>query len=79
MMSNAILINEEQIISDFSKLSNEHKKEAADFVAFLKIKEEAEATNEILSDEHFLKRIMQGDDVFKSGRVKKWAEVKEDV
>jgi len=78
-MSNTIFINEDQMVADFSKLSNEHKKEAADFVAYLKIKEEAEATNEILSDEHFLKSIMKGDEDFKTGRFKKWSEVKENV
>ena len=51
----------------------------ADFVAYLKAKEEIEATKEILSDKDFLKSIMEGDEDFRSGRVKKWSEVKEDV
>jgi hypothetical protein len=43
------------------------------------VKEELEATKETISDKDFLKSIMKGDEDFKAGRMKKWAEVKEDV
>ena len=60
-------------------LSKKRKKEAADFVAYLRVKEEIEATKEIISDKDFLKSIIQGDEDFRAGRVKKWSEVREDV
>ena len=78
-MGKAITINEDMILSDFERLSKKRQKEVADFVAYLKAKEEIEATKEILSDKDFLKSIMEGDEDFRSGRVKKWSEVKEDV
>jgi hypothetical protein len=78
-MSKAITINKERISSDFERLSKKRKKEVADFVAYLKIKEEIEATKEIIGDKDFLKSIMAGDEDFRVGRVKKWSEVKEDV
>ncbi|MEW5744228.1 MAG: hypothetical protein AB1805_02130 [Nitrospirota bacterium] len=71
--------NENKVLDDFKKLSKERKKEVADFVAYLKAKEEVEATKEILSDKDFLKSIMRGDEDLKAGRVKKWSEVKENV
>jgi hypothetical protein len=55
------------------------KKEVADFIAYLKIKEEVEATKEIFRDKDLLKSIMRGDEDFKAGRFKKWSEVKENV
>ena len=78
-MSRAIAINEERVLSDFERLSKKRKKEVADFVAYLKVKEEIEATKEIMSDKDFVKSIMAGDEDFKAGRVKKWSEVREDV
>ena len=78
-MSKAITINEERVLSDFERLSKKRKKEVADFVAYLRVKEEIEATKEIISDKDFLKSIMQGDVDFRAVRVKKWSEVKEDV
>lgn len=78
-MSRAITINEKRLLSDFERLSKKRRKEVADFVAYLKAKEELEATKEIISDKDFLKSIMQGDEDFRAGRVKKWSEVKEDV
>ena len=51
----------------------------ADFIAYLKVKEEVEATKEILRDKDLLKSIMRGDEDFKAGRFKKWSEVKENV
>jgi hypothetical protein len=78
-MSKAITISEKGILSDLERLSKKSKKEVADFVSYLKAKEEIEITKEIISDKDFLKSIMQGDEDFKAGRVKKWSEVREDV
>ncbi|MDI6763137.1 MAG: hypothetical protein QME83_08925 [Thermodesulfobacteriota bacterium] len=78
-MSRAITISEERVLSDFERLSKKRKKEVADFVAYLKAKEELEATKEIIRDKDFLASIMRGDEDFRVGRVKKWSEVKEDV
>ncbi|MCK4384757.1 MAG: hypothetical protein KAW52_00700 [candidate division Zixibacteria bacterium] len=39
---------EERVFYDFEKLSKKRKKEVADFIAYLKIKEELEATKEII-------------------------------
>jgi hypothetical protein len=78
-MGKAIAKNEDQLFSDFGKLSKERKKEVADFIAYLKVKEEVEATKEILRDKDLLKSIMRGDEDFKAGRFKKWSEVKENV
>jgi hypothetical protein len=78
-MGKAIAINEDQLFTDFGKLSKERKKEVADFIAYLKVKEEVEATKEILRDKDLLKSIMRGDEDFKAGRFKKWSEVEENV
>jgi hypothetical protein len=79
-MRRAITINEKEgVLSDFERLSKKRKKEVADFVSYLKIKEEIEATKEIISDKDFLESIMAGDEDFKASRVKKWSEVREDV
>ena len=67
-MSKAIAINEEQLFTDFGKLSKERK-----------IKEEVEATKEIIRDKELLQSIIRGDEDFKAGRFKKWSEVKENV
>lgn len=64
------------ILKDSQK---KRKKEIADFVAYLKVKEELEATKEILRDKDFLQSIMKGDEDFKAGRFKRWSEVKEDI
>ena len=72
-------VREVKILADFEKLSKKRKKEVGDFVAYLKAKEELEATKEIIRDRDFLASIMRGDEDFRAGRVKKWCEVKEDV
>ena len=79
MGKTAVTINEEKIFADFEKLSRRCKKEAADFISYLKAKEEIEATKEIIMDKDFLNSIMKGDEDFKAGRFKKWSEVREDV
>ena len=78
-MSKTATIKEEKVFIDFERLSKKRKKEAADFIAYLKVKEELEATKEIIRDKDFLASIMRGDEDFKSGRFEKWSEVKEDV
>ena len=75
-MGKAITVDGEKIIADFEKLSENRKKEVADFIAYFKVKEELEATKEILKDKDFLKSIMRGDEDFRTGRFKKWTEVK---
>lgn len=55
------------------------KKAMADFISYLRVKEEIEATKEIIRDKDFLKSVMKGEEDFRMGRFKKWAEVKEDV
>ena len=78
-MSKTANIKEEKILADFERLSQKRKKEVADFVAYLKAKEELKATKEVLRDKDFLNSIMRGDEDFKAGRFKSWSEVKEDV
>jgi hypothetical protein len=70
---------QEGVFDDFEKLSKRRKKEVTDFIAYLKVKEELEATKEIIKDKDFLESIMKGDEDFRAGRYKKWAEVREDV
>jgi len=78
-MSKTATIKEEKVFIDFEKLSKKRKKEVADFIAYLKVKEELEATKDIIRDKDFLASIMRGDGDFKAGRFKKWSEVREDV
>jgi aminopeptidase N len=78
-MSKTATIKEEKFFADFERLSKKRKKEVADFIAYLKAKEELEATKEVLRDKDFLNSIMRGDEDFKAGRFKRWAEVKENV
>jgi len=70
---------ETRVFEDFERLSTRRKKEAAEYIAFLRVKEELEATKETIDDTGFLRSIMKGDEDFKAGRIKKWAEIKEDV
>ncbi|PIV23034.1 MAG: hypothetical protein COZ69_13985 [Deltaproteobacteria bacterium CG_4_8_14_3_um_filter_45_9] len=75
MSKTATIKKEERILADFERLSKKRKKEVADFVAYLKAKEELEATKEIIREKDFLASIMRGDEDFRVGRVKKWSEV----
>lgn len=70
---------EERVFDDFEKLSKKRKKEVTDFITYLKVKEELEATKEIIRDKDFLESIMKGDADFRTGRYKKWVEVRENV
>ena len=58
-----------RVFADFEKLSKQRKKEVADFIAYLKAKEEIEVTKEILRDKDFLNSIMRGDEDFKAVRI----------
>lgn len=78
-MAKATIAGREKFYSDFEKLSVRRKKEAADFIAYLRALEELEATKEVLSDRDFSKSIMRGDEDFRAGRFKPWREVKENV
>ncbi len=78
-MSKIITIDEERVLSDFERLSRKRKIEVAEFIAYLKVKEELEATREILTDKDFLQSIIRGEEDFKTGCFKKWSEVKENV
>ncbi len=71
--------SKDKILADFLSLSEKYKQETVNFITYLKIKEEWEATKEILTDEDFLKSIMKGDEDFKRGRFKKWIDVKDNV
>ena len=79
MRKTAPIKKEERILADFERLSKKRKKEVADFITYLRAKEELEATKDIIRDKDFLASIMRGDEDFRMGRVKKWSEVKEDV
>lgn len=78
-MGKAITIDKGRVLSDFEKLSRKRKKEVAEFIAYLKVKEELKATKEILRDKDFLQSIIRGDEDFKAGCFKKWSKVKENV
>jgi hypothetical protein len=66
----------ELLNDEFRLLSSNRKKEVLDFIKFLRLVEEAEATNEILSDEMLMKSILNADEEIKARRFKNWEEVK---
>ena len=72
-------LGKKKVLTDYENLSGRYKKEAADFISYLKIKDELEATKEILGDRAFLKSIIKGDSDFEQGRYKKWSDVKKNV
>ena len=78
-MAEAITVKQKKVMTDFEALSEKRKKEVADFISYLRAREEIEATKEIIRDKDFLKSIMRGEEDFRKGRFKKWSEVKEDV
>jgi len=78
-MAKTRALGKEKVLADFENLSGRYKKEAADFIAYLKIKEELKATKEILNDNDLVKSIMKGDSDFKQGHFKKWSDVKKNV
>ncbi|MBI5788805.1 MAG: hypothetical protein HZA78_08135 [Candidatus Schekmanbacteria bacterium] len=78
-MGKNLAANKEKMLSDFEKLSKGSKKEAIDFIAYLKIRDEVSATKEILEDKDFLQSIFNGEKDFKLGQFKKWSMVKANV
>jgi hypothetical protein len=79
IMAKTTTIRHGKIYSDLEKLSSRRKKEAGEFIAYLRALEEVEATKEVMSDRDFVKSIMRGDEDFKAGRFKSWRGVREDV
>jgi len=62
----------EKTVDDLKMLSNKRRREVEDFISYLRIKEELEATGETLTDREFVKSILKGEDDFKAGRYKSW-------
>ena len=72
----------ERAIEQLKHLSEDRIKEAIDFMEYLRTKElreEWEATEEILADEGMMKGIMEGEAQIARGEVYDWDEVREDV
>ena len=69
-------IDKKRVLSELEALSKERQREVGDFVSYLRVREELEATKEILEDEDFLEGIARCEEDFRQGRVKKWSEVK---
>jgi len=69
----------DKTVEDLKRLSTSSRKEAEDFIAYLRAKEELDATREVIRDKDFVNSIMKGDEDFKAGRFKSWKVVKEDV
>ncbi len=78
-MANSAMVDKKNPMADFEKLSRTHQKEIIDFVAYLKVKEELEATKEILDSQNFIESIIKGEQDFNKGNFKSWSEVREDV
>jgi len=69
----------ETVVDDLRMLSTKSRKEVEDFIAFLRVKEEMEATKEVMDDEELMESIMRGEADVKAGRVRSWKEIKADV
>ena len=78
-MSKAVRSNEKNLFSDFEALSKKGRKEALDFMRFLRLKEETEATREILDDRVILESLQKGERDIQKNRYRKWAQVRDDV
>lgn len=65
----------DKIISEIKLLPQNRVKEVFDFIEFLKMREEWQATNEILADKKLMKSIKKGLDDIKAGRVKGWERI----
>jgi hypothetical protein len=78
-MSKAVRSDEKNLFSDFEALSRKGRKEALDFMKFLRLKEETEATREILDDRVILESLQKGEGDFRKKRFRKWTQVREDV
>ncbi|MBI5694504.1 MAG: hypothetical protein HZC51_02035 [Nitrospirae bacterium] len=68
-------ILKEKSVEDLRKLSRKGLREVEDFISYLRVKEELEATKEVLTDSAFVKSIMRGEEDFKAGRFKSWKAV----
>ena len=69
----------ERAIEQLKHLSEERIKEAIDFMEYLRTKElreEWEATEEILADEEMMKGIMEGEAQIARGEYVRWRDVK---
>ena len=69
----------DKTLNNLMRLSSRGRKEVEDFISYLRVKEELEATGETLKDRELVKSIIKGDEDFKAGRFKSWRSVKEDV
>jgi len=72
----------ERTIEQLKHLSEDRIKEAIDFMEYLRnkeLREEWEATEEILADEGMMKGIMEGEAQIARGEVYDWDEVRKDV
>ena len=78
-MGSARAVDKKMILKEWEKLSKEAKREVADFIAYLRLKEEVRATKETLTDENLLESILKSEKDFEAGRFKDWSEVKENV
>ena len=67
----------EKVVDDLRMLSKKSRREAEDFITYLRIKEELAATKEIMDDEGFVESILRGEADIKAGRLKGWKDVKE--
>jgi len=78
-MSKAVASIETTLRGDFEALSKEGKREVLNFLRFLRLKEELEATREILDDRSILESFWRGKKDFEKGRFRRWVQVKEDA
>lgn len=60
-------------------ISEKKLAEIVDFLEYLKIKEEVEATNELLNDKKLLESIQKGLIQYKNNELVEWESVIEDV
>lgn len=63
-------------IENLNALSKKNRKQAEAFISLLLIKEELEATREVMSDKELVESIRRGEADFKAGRFKSWKAVK---
>ncbi len=80
-MNKAVKVSEykNKVAEGLRQLTPRQVKEVFDFMTYLRIKEEWEATQEVLSDKDLLKSIQRAERDVKAGRVKAWEEIREDV
>ena len=78
-MRKAEAVDKDKVLSDLEALSIGRQMEVVDFISYLRIREELEATKEILEDQDFLESILRGDEDLRCGRSTSWAKVREDV